>query len=339
MRIPPFRSGGAPPGPSGPAPIESLTISSVDTGITGYPFLVMSGNPSVATVGDTITQGAASTNIIGIINNLVFVTSETGFSAGAASVYDASGGTPINFATFNRKLLGTCIAAYISDAGVTTSSGRVTAWANQGTTGAALNLGSSGASFDPYYVASDVNFNNYPSIEFKGATELNILSKDSGPGGTPAVTAVDSFFVARIKTDPPAGASTEGWPVSAQSLNAGQQYPRSTDGIVVMTLFSNANKVTVDPATSLTTTHVTEIISTAAEHTFRLNGTQQSTTGTNTVAWDRYTYVGVSSETVAKKYDGYLAEWYIFDAKLSTNYRTIFEYCVQTRYGIDVAGV
>lgn len=336
MALPPFMMVKKPPGPP---VIEALTVSSVDTAVTGYHILVMSGNPSVAAVGDRIEQGAASTSIIGIINNLVFVTDSTGFSAGAANVYDDSIGTPIDFATFDRKLLGTCLACYISDAGVTQAGGRVTALANQGTVGAALNFADPGAAFRPYYNATDANFNNYPSFEFKGATELNFMLKDSGGGGTPAVSAVDTFFVARLKTDPPAGAATEGCPVMAQHINSGQQYPRSTDGVVMIGIFSSAVKAMVDPATSLATTHLSEVISTGSEYTWRLNGTQQGTTGTNTVEWNRYTGLGISSETAAKKLDGYLAEWFIFDAKLSTNYRTIFEYCVQTRYGIDIAGV
>jgi hypothetical protein len=323
----------------GESAIEALTISAVDTAVTGYHILEMSGTPTTATVGDRIEQDAASTSIIGIINNLVFVTDSTGFAAGAADVYADSIGTPINFATFDRKLLGTCLANYISDVGITTSSGRVTAWANQGTVGAALNFADPGAAFRPYYNATDANFNNYPSLEFKGATEVNFMGKDSGPGGTPAITAADAFFVARLNNDPPLLVTTEGMPVSAQALNSSQQYPRSTDGVVLMGLFSSAAHTMVDPATSLATTHLSEVISTASEYTWRLNGTQQATTGTNTVAWDRYTYIGFSSETGSKKLDGYLVEWFVYDAKLSANYRTIFEYCAQTRYAIDVDGV
>lgn len=323
----------------GDSPVEALTISSIDTAITGYHILVMSGNPSAAGVGDRIEQDADSTSIIGIINNLVFVTDSTGFAAGAATVYADNIGTPINFATFDRKLLGTCIAAYISDAGVTTSSGRVESWANQGTLGTALDLTKQSDATRPYIVSSDSNFNNYPSLEFKGASEVDLLIKDSGPGGAPSVTAIDSFFVAKTKTDPPASSTTEGLPVAAQALNVVTQYPRSTDSVVVLGTFSNGSKTTVDPSTSLTTTHLSEIISTASEYTWRLNGTQQATTGTNTVTWDRYTIVGLGNEVGNRRFDGYLAEWFIYDAKLSTNYRTIFEYCVQTRYSIDVDGV
>lgn len=336
MALPPFMMVRKPPGVQ---VIEALTVSSVDTAVTGYHILVMSGNPSVAAVGDRIEQGAASTSIIGIINNLVFVTDSTGFSAGAANVYDDNIGTPINFATFDRKLLGTCIVNYISDAGVTTSSGRVTALANQGTVGAAMNMGDPGALFRPYYNATDANFNNYPSLEFKGATELNFMTKDSGPGGAPAITAADGFFVAKLNTDPPGGVTTEGFISFNGAAVMGPRYPRSTDGVVTLAAFTTVTKTAVDPATSLATPHLTEIISTGSEYTWRLNGTQQFTTGTNTVGWERYTYIGVSDETAAKKLDGFFVELFIFNAKLSTNYRTIFEYCVQTRYGVDIANV
>lgn len=344
LLLPPWPSynSGAISQDSGPAPIppiEALTIVAVDTGLAGANFIEVSTPPTLVLLGDRIEQGAAQGFVQGIIGPLIFLDTVAGFSAGSAQAYDDAGGTPIDFATFNRKLLGTCIGSYVSDVGITTSSGRVTNWANQGTLGAALDMGQFGASNNPYYSASDANFNNYPSLEFKGATEANLLWKDSGPGGAPAVTAVDTFLVIRLKNDPPPSSLTEGPPISAQALNMTPQYPRASDGVVVPGAFSNAVKTMINPTISLATTHLTEWISTASEYTWRLNGTQQATTGTNTVAWDRYTIIGLGSETGVRRFNGYAAEWFIYSAKLSTNYRMIFEYCVEDRYGIDIAGV
>lgn len=82
-------------GPSGPNSIEGLTIVSASTTHSGYNYLVVSGTPSLAAVGDRIEQGASECFIQAIIDSVIFVDTATGFSAGAADVYEDTGGTPL----------------------------------------------------------------------------------------------------------------------------------------------------------------------------------------------------------------------------------------------------
>jgi hypothetical protein len=338
LLIPPWQSynagastqGETPPTP----PLETLTIVAVDTGLTGANFLQLSTAPTLVLVGDRIAQGGAEGFVQGIIANLVFLDTVAGFSPGSAEAWEDAGGTPIDWATFDVGLLGTAVVRYRADLGVTITSGKVSGWANQGTIGASLSLSQGTAANRPTQVASDANFNNQSTLDFapSGAT-WNLLAC----GNAPTVTAVDGFFVLKLRNDPPAASTEEGF-IHVSNANTAK-YPRASDGVVALNTFSSAQKVMVNPTISLATPHLTELISTGSEYTWRLNGVQQFTTATNTVTWASRIWVGVGDLAAATHYDGYMAEIITYDAKLSTNYRMIFETYVEDRYGIDVAGV
>ena len=209
-----------------------------------------------------------------------------------------------------------------SDLGVTkTISDLVSDWADQ--SGNGNNFTATGNA-RPTWV--DTVLNSEPVIRFNGGT--NVLTG----ANFSSLTEAEVFLVVRADADPAAIGSKSGlWHLGNDATPFSTHYP-FTDGNVYESFGSKLRKATGNPALSLASFRNYNCISTSAEWTSNIDGTQHFTTATNTVSFAASSSLGKSVNV--HYFDGDIAELILFDNKISTSDRAAIETYISSRYGI-----
>lgn len=218
-----------------------------------------------------------------------------------------------------------------STVGVTTVSGAVSLWANQGSLGSSANFSQSTALLRPAFNSSDSVFNNFPSIQFAAASNQVLAT-----AGVPAsYTAYDDFIVLRCVTGTPPSIAASGRDHTGNDAQA-VHYPY-TNATIYDSDFTTARKnYTTFTASVLATTHLYNVVSVAGEWTASMNGTAVYTTATNTAGGFGGPYsIGISGGGIA--FDGKMAFRLVTNYKLSAGQRTQLKAYIATRYGITIA--
>lgn len=150
-----------------------------------------------------------------------------------------------------------------------------------------------------------------------------------------ALTAVHCFLVVKIDADPPPSNLKAGlW---SNSGAAATVYADVSDNNIYDGAFSSARRVFNHTGQALNTWRVVEVVSTASEWTFKLDGTQLHTTGTNTVnitSTPSWFALGQDGPFDGIFLDGDVAGMYIFSAKLTSTRADMISY-LNTRFGLS----
>lgn len=154
---------------------------------------------------------------------------------------------------------------------------------------------------------------------------------DAGPDPS-ALTAFHAFLVVKSPT------SESGlWTLQTTS-GAGTKtlYP-GLDGNLYEGAARTARINMGTPVLSITTFRVYEIISTSSEWTCKIDGTQQHTTGTNTVSLPSTALLGISSDHGVdfSRFGGDIAGMYWFSAKLTSGQRSQEIGYINNRFGLS----
>jgi hypothetical protein len=207
-----------------------------------------------------------------------------------------------------------------SASGLTTSGGKVTAWADQS--------GSGHGATDPG------NANNRLVV---GATQNSIatLSGDATDfmnlPTMVGLTAATMFCVAKKNNDPPGAASSAGPVFSTGTSGTNTQWP-FTDGVIYDGNGSNTRKTVGNPTPSLASYFVASIRSAANDYEFLLNGTSLVQLAVNTVAFSATPTI-MSSGT--SHFNGLVGEIIIYSTALSQANRQKVEGYLAWRWGIQ----
>lgn len=152
-----------------------------------------------------------------------------------------------------------------------------------------------------------------------------------GPNAS-ALTAGHMFLVILARNDPGVLGRATPWRIGTDGTNP-DLYP-FTSGTIFCGAGSTARKSIANPAASLTSWRVFEVISTSSEFTVLLDGTQLSTTATNTVGF--HTQIELGSGPGGGTYDGQIAGVYICSAKLSAPDRADMVDYLNTRFALSI---
>jgi hypothetical protein len=216
-----------------------------------------------------------------------------------------------------------CILWLRSDLSVTVVGGKVSSWGDR--SGKENHFVQGVAASRPGYVANHGSFNAQPTLSFDGADDKLATPVDFvSPGG------VDAFWVLKMASDMPAGASETGlerFGTAAQVTH----YP-FTDGVVYMGFASNNRKTVGNPGQDLSLPHVLEVISTSSEYTVMIGGKQEFN-GAATYDWNLRPIIGESG-TSTRWLKGDVAELVFYDRKLSDAERAAVMSYFKSRYNL-----
>jgi hypothetical protein len=177
----------------------------------------------------------------------------------------------------------------------------------------------------PQYLASGLN-----SLE---GVDFDTASADQHFDGVDlsSLTAGEVFIVVKADDDPaPDFDSNALWDLGTSASN--NYYP-STDGIIYDGTGSTTRRTVGDiSAGALTTYRLINITSTSSEWTFRADGVQEFTTGTNTVGFSNNVRLG--SFSGSQGFDGTVMELFVYSAAITDNQRYLLHEYVRTRYGL-----
>lgn len=173
--------------------------------------------------------------------------------------------------------------------------------------------------------------NSRPAIIFEGVTLKPYFDV---PNFMTGFTAGECFVVVKVNTDPPGAAARSGLDKIGSTANV-TLFP-FTDGGVYDSFGTDTRKTTGNPTPALTNFLIYDRISASGEFTTIINGTQQFTTGTNTVAWTTAPQIGGGS-TAGSFLDGAMCAWILYSRKLSTTERNLVKTYLATKYAITVA--
>jgi len=189
----------------------------------------------------------------------------------------------------------------------------------------------------PSLVASNAAFNNKPTVSFGGTNEFLAPSTSFA---SPASSEITLWGIWAVDNDPGTSLpATRGAPISQWGSWSGGTtsnfYP-FTNGTCYMGPGSTGRKTLVDPVTSaLDVMHLCKFISKAGEFTFAINGTQESTTGSNSFGWQTTNpYIGRDDlSTSDHYYQGDISEIVMIDtASPTAAQKTAFINYVNARY-------
>lgn len=175
----------------------------------------------------------------------------------------------------------------------------------------------------PVYLSNQLN--GLGIVDFPHVAGGDYLS-DVNPS---ALTAAHFFIVLKVDNDPPATAQV---PWKFGTSGSTDHFP-FTDSNIYCGAFSTTRQSVGDPAASLASWRVYEIVSTSSEYTALLDGTQLFTTGTNTVGILATCTFG--SNLGVNPWDGQVAGLYIFSAKLTTDRADMVTY-LNSRFGLSI---
>lgn len=141
------------------------------------------------------------------------------------------------------------------------------------------------------------------------------------------LTDGECFLVGKNDNDPGVGYADSLWKFGTSVSN--EHFTYSGDGKAYLGWGSDTRKSCGDPGPSLTNPWMLNVISTSSEWTANLNNAGFYSTGTNTVAWSSTSYLGSDN---SRYFQGHLAEYIMFNAKLSSGERSDVQTYLQTRY-------
>lgn len=177
-----------------------------------------------------------------------------------------------------------------------------------------------GATVEPVYKENILN--GLGVARFNGTTEFMDAVDPS------ALTAAHLFMVIKVVTEDTGGG------VWQFGTSGSTNHYAFTDGNVYDGSCSTTRRTVGDPApTVLTNWVVVEVVSISGEWTYKLDGTQKFTTGTNTVGINTSCKIGVS-HTLEKACD--IAGVYLFSAKLGAPDRTSMVDYLNDRFGLSI---
>jgi hypothetical protein len=170
--------------------------------------------------------------------------------------------------------------------------------------------------------------NGLSVVRFDGLADfLNI-------GDLSALTAGEAFIVVKLDADPPVA---EGglWQIGSEQ-NAATQFPFPGDGVIYDQFGTSIRKSTVNPATTLAQWNIYSVYSAANDWQSYLNGVSISSTVTNTVGFDTACLLGRSFQVPATTLHlkGDIAEFLLYDSKLSSDDRAAVVSYLQTKYAL-----
>ena len=148
-----------------------------------------------------------------------------------------------------------------------------------------------------------------------------------------ALTAVHLFAVVKMDSNTPAAGKSGLWSFGT----VGNSYPlNSPNTDITNDSFRNSSLQFSKSGIDVAQWRVIEIISTATEWTFKLDGTQLHTTGTTTFTHQAAGFIrlGRDGPFGGNYLDGDLAGMYIFSAKLTTTRADIIGY-INNRFGLS----
>ena len=228
-------------------------------------------------------------------------------------------------AAFNPSDYGT-VAWWLRGDDVTLNGADVASWNDKSGNARHWTQGTPGK--QPLFVASAIN--GKPGLQFDAASQEHLR----GPNFFGVFTAAETFIVLQRTADPPVSATTDGLWKIGQGTSSVVPF---TDGKIYDSFASTVRKTTVNPAASMASPCVYNVVSTSSEWTNFLNGTQLYTTATNTVAFYN-SPAALGWDIVSTIYmDGIICEWLTFSAKLDAAGKAAVKAYLGTRYGITMA--
>ena len=220
-----------------------------------------------------------------------------------------------------------------ADAGITQSSGKVSAWADQ--SGNGLNAAQANGTWQPTYTASNANLNNRPSINFgpTGSTNYNLAVNDNSL--LDWSSAMSFFLVIRTESS-----GVQGILNKRTGVGANQSYR----------LYRNSGSISADisdggTANVSVSDNTNYVISTTYDHTlsgnkFFLNRNSVTSSGANvtTPLPDNASplYIGNFNLSDNRSFPGDIAEVIIYNGAVSAPQRVIIENMLGHKYGINL---
>lgn len=175
----------------------------------------------------------------------------------------------------------------------------------------------------PTYQTNVVN--SLPVVRFDGSDDYLLL------GDFSALTEGEVFIVIKIDADPPGADAQSGLAVWGSSSSAAH-FPY-TDGTIYDDFGSTTRKTTVNPTPALTSWRVYNVWSVSGDWASNLDGSSLYSTATNTVSFPASVNLGISFLSIYFL-DGDVAEFIMYDNKLSNGDRSSVQTYLDTKYAL-----
>jgi hypothetical protein len=190
------------------------------------------------------------------------------------------------------------------------------------------------ASTNPPTYQTD-GFRSLPRVQFAGASSqvLRWIEKDSlADIDMTGWTAATIFVVMKVNNDPALSGFTDSGMYTFGSPDFATHHPY-VDGIIYESFCTTSRKPLSDPAPSLASLHVWNVISAASDYRTYLNGSLFSSTGSNTFSGNNTgAWLGRS---ISVYLDGDIAEILIYDIAVSDIVRaSVYEYLNEKWFGV-----
>jgi hypothetical protein len=167
-------------------------------------------------------------------------------------------------------------------------------------------------------------------VNGKAVYRFNGTSNVVALGDLSALTQAEAFIVVKVANDPPgAAAQSSLWEFGSSGLPT--HYPFTT-GVVYENFGTNSRKTVGDPTPALTSWRVYSVYSASADWEVFLDGLSLLATGTNTVSFPTACYLGRAMDPYYL--EGDIAEFILYDHKLSSGVRGDVLTYLQTEYGL-----
>jgi hypothetical protein len=175
-------------------------------------------------------------------------------------------------------------------------------------------------------IRKDAILNGQPIVRFDGSNDyFNI-------GDLSALTEGEAFLVIKLDTDPPSDPQSGLWNLG-DAGTSDCHFPY-IDGVIYDSFGTTARKTTVNPTPSLSAAfHIYSVYSASADWANSLDGVSLFSTGTNTVSFSAVATLGTSL-SIGRFLDGDIAEFILYDHKLSTGDRADVMTYLQDKFGL-----
>jgi len=174
--------------------------------------------------------------------------------------------------------------------------------------------------------------NSLPSIQLYADGSEN-GGYFSMPNFISAYTAGHCWTVFKKDTDPTG--DSDGPPLGNWGTTNDSYFPYPGDNTIYEAFGSNARKDNITHTVALNIWGVYEIRTASAAWSNYINGTQQFTTGTNTVAFSTAPTVG--QEKAGRVFRGQFAETFFYNRVLTSGEITTIKSYITAKYGITMA--
>lgn len=235
-------------------------------------------------------------------------------------------GYPTGAPGFDASAHGT-LAWWLRGDDVTLNGADVSSWNDKSGNGRHFTQGTPAQ--QPLFVASAIN--SRPGVQFDaGNSEFLACVADLNAAG---FTGLETFIVLQKNEDPPATTAKAGlWRVGTGT----QTVVPFTDGVFYDSFGSTVRKTTGNPATSIASPAVYNVVSIAGEWTSFVNGDQHYTTATNTFGIQTGATNVRLGPSASNFLDGVVCEWLTYEGKLGAPDKAAVEAYLAARYGITV---